>query len=342
MTVEPKKEVEPKEEQLPEGVIAPEVATEEDAKNVEAFDEGLEAEGLTPKEDEEEEEVKPEEGEGDPEAKEPEKEGAPEKEEEVDPIATEIEKLDLKKEAADRFRELSTRLPVEKTQEMEQQIERGQLFENAFTETFKDPKQFEETQAVIKAINSSDPAVKMQGRNAVTELLKNMDKELGVVTDENELLGKFPDLQSSVDLEDFEDGKLSREHALEIAKLRSANQLNTDFQEKNAQTMQAQVAENQAIQESDSLIEGLKAEFQKDPAYETKLEQLRPMLNLIGRLPVADRAQALAEAWVSIPEPKKVDVSGVPLRPIGSGVMSRAPKTPLEAFEFGVDSIQNP
>ena len=53
-------------------------------------------------------------------------------------------------------------------------------------------------------------------------------------------------------------------------------------------------------------------------------------------------AEVVAKAWVAIKPGKeaKVAVGSVPLRPTGSGVMSKEPKTDTEAFEFGMESVR--
>jgi len=304
-----------------------------------AFKKGVEevSEAATPKEAE-----KP------AEAASPEKPVDPAEKEKADIKAKddeEIKALGLRtQKSADRFRALSADsrelqslkkdLPV-----LQDKAQRQDRMMEIIDDTKANPQQIGNAFKYLKAINSGDPEQLRSAAKMMADEVKQLYAALG-----EELPGISP-LETHKDLQDeVEQGTLTRERALEIARSRGTQTLNNKRTEQQnneqRQKVEFEAATNQAFHD----INQLETQWRKtDPHAAYRIDALAPTVMAIKEsLHPSKWSQALQIAYSKIPNPApKPAATPSPVRPNAQTTMAHAPKDGFEAFTRGVDLFKS-
>lgn len=251
--------------------------------------------------------------EGDEPAPEPEPEADPPPE--VDPVDTEIAELKLGERSAERFRELSKSekalAPIREAAEkagvtlddlpvvFERARERDD-FVRMVSETGATPEQFGKLldyQTTITAANKGDLAAAEAAFTMllpeVQTLAKLLGKDIAGIADP---LADHPDLK-----DDVENGDITKERALELARSRTQDLLQKTTREQTTQIEQAAQEKTQAVDwlnRFDAHMEG------SDPTYAAKRPVLLAFVETIGStLPPAKWPEAVKAYYARIPSP---------------------------------------
>jgi len=264
----------------------------------------------------------------------------------TDAIEAEITANKMKPETAKRFRELASRLPEDKVAPLRAASERLANWEKTIHETFASPQQLGElvnyTTMVNKA-NAGDMTAAQAAFTRAQDEVKHWAKLLGKEAPGVDPLADHKDLQEAV-----EAGDTTRALALELANQRAIAARQTEASQRTAAQTQKQqefeAAKVDAIKTLTVMGDTLKG---ADPAYLQKIANLGPAIKLIQEnLHPSQWAAAFQKAYselpaIADPTPKPAAVGPVPLRPTGAGGNGqiREPKTDLEAFQMGVQSL---
>lgn len=252
-------------------------------------------------------------------------------------VEDEIKSLGLKERAAERFRELTTR--VAEIEPLRQRAARADEWEQTVLSTGANPEQFGAALTYLRDINSGDPAKMRTAYEQLTSELKTLGEMLGMPAPGVDPLDAHPDLKAAVEAAD-----LDRKHAEELAAARQGQRL----QQAAAQRTTSSVQQQAAIEQGTAEVKALGAQLRAaDPAsFEAKSKLIAPMVNRIQKSLSPDQwAAAIKEQWdvlPAIPAPApKPPPSAQPLRPTGASAgQMRKPQNDVEAFDFGVASAK--
>lgn len=266
--------------------------------------------------------------------------GKPEKAEkqEADPdkdakVEDEIKELGLKERAAERFRELTSR--VAETEPLRQRAARADEWEQTVLSTGANPEQFGSALTYLRDINSGDPAKMRNAYDQLSEELKTLGGLLGMPAPGVDPLEEHQDLKEAV-----EAGDMGRKHAEELVASRQSQRLTQAATQQRTSATQQEAAIQAGTQKVAALGVELRA---ADPAsFETKYKLIAPMVNRIQKtLPPDQWAEAIKEQWDVLPATpapaRRPTPSSQPLRPTGASAgQLRKPQNDVESFEFGV------
>lgn len=284
-------------------------------------------------------------------------------------VEKEIAGLALKGKAADRFRDMageikSTRplmeilgkVNVKDAQQLDSMLKDvavGLGYEKMIMDAGAQPEQLKGAMQIIAAMNTGKPELQIQAAQMMLNEAKTVLERHGVNIDgiTADPLEKHPDLKQAVEAMD-----ITREHALELARLRTGNANRSATETANAQAMerqrQEQAAETQARQQIDVLSETLK---RNDPHFNAKFQTLAQngTFATISQMPWNQRYQAVLNAYNALPAPvvapspaanpqQRVRPSAVQNRGnnVNAGGLARTEfKNDLDAFRAGVESV---
>lgn len=284
-------------------------------------------------------------------------------------VEKEIAGLALKGKAADRFRDMageikSTRplmeilgkVNVKDAQQLDSMLKDvavGLGYEKMIMDAGAQPEQLKGAMQIIAAMNTGKPELQIQAAQMMLNEAKTVLERHGVNIDgiTADPLEKHPDLKQAVEAMD-----ITREHALELARLRTGNANRSATETANAQAMerqrQEQAAETQARQQIDVLSETLK---RNDPHFNAKFQALAQngTFAAISQMPWNQRYQAVLNAYNALPVPvatpspaanpqQRVRPSAVQNRGnnVNAGGLARTEfKNDLDAFRAGVESV---
>jgi len=261
-------------------------------------------------------------------------EGEGEKPKPDEKVEAEIKELGLKERAAERFRELTSR--VAEMEPLRARAARADEWEQTVLSTGASPEQFGSALSYLRDINSGDPARMLSGYNAALAEVQALGQALGLPTPGGpDPLETHADLKKLVDEQD-----ITREAALEIARSRQTEKLRKAADDTRANAGQQEAAVNAALQRVTALGSQLRA---ADPTgFDAKFKIASPMIARIQKtLPPDQWVDAIKEHWDALPvlpvAQAKPAVSTQPLRPTGASAgQVRKPKNDVEAFELGV------
>ncbi len=300
-----------------------------------------------------------------PEAKDPAK-GEPDGKPGPDAEAeAEITALGLKKDSADRFREMAAKIKelapvreqleaagikdvgelpqlVKRAAEVESlrpEAERGKQWEETIRSTGADPQQMGNALNYLAAINSGDPAAMGQAYDFMQQEMAWLAKQLGRPAPGYDPLAEHAELAKQV-----ADGDMTRAAAEELIRARRATALQHDSQQRQWQAREyseaASHAQEQAMQEVQALGAQLRA---ADPQhFDVKFKTIQPMVAVIqGNLPPQQWASAIQEAYAAAPTP--VAAAPAPAapaqRPAPSAVRPGGPRGSMAPRNF--DSVED-
>ena len=286
-------------------------------------------------------------------------------------VEKEIAGLALKGKAAERFRDMAGEIKsarplmdilgkvnvkdANQLDSMLKDVAVGLGYEKMIMDAGAQPEQLKGAMQIIAAMNTGKPELQIQAAQMMLNEAKTVLERHGVNIDgiTADPLEKHPDLKQAVEAMD-----ITREHALELARLRTGNVNRNASDTANAQAAerqrQEQAAETQARQQIDVLSNTLK---QNDPHFDAKFQKLSEngTFAAISRLPWNQRYQAVLNAYNALPAPVAAPVpapgQAARVRPtaiqnrgnnVNAGGLARTEfKSDLDAFRAGVDSVSH-
>lgn len=261
-------------------------------------------------------------------------------------LEKEIASLKVTQKTAERFRQLNERAhradQLEKELEVKRDLaEQAERFNAIIADTQANPQQIGTALRYLKAINSNDKDMMREAFTSMKQEVAWLAKTLGEPLEAVDPVTDHADLNAEI-----EAGALTPERAREIAKQRAdaareAQQRQARTQQETAQSQREAQVDN-AMMQINELNNKLKA---SDPHFAAKLNTLKEngTIDLIKELPPVRWPAAVAAAFAKLPDPKPAaPVTPMPLRPNGgaSAAMKREPKSDLEAFSMGVESLR--
>jgi hypothetical protein len=361
------------------GKTAPTSSAEErEAAEVNAFKQAAKGEvkepdGATPKEKPGDASTQPGKGGKQPEAAkptdgaDPNRQGDPAKKQPDAELEKEITGLGLKGKSAERFREMAGeikttrpmmevlgRVNVKDANQLDALLRDASVglgYEKMIMDAGAQPEQLKGAMQIISAMNTGKPELQVQAAQMMIQEARVVLERHGVHIEgvTGDPLEKHPDLKQAVEAMD-----MTREHALELARLRTgtANRTASDQANERAamQRQQEQQAETKARADIDILSESLK---RNDPHFAHKFNVLAQtgQFEAIKRLPWSERYAAVLNAYNAIPNPVAQAPAPSPqtrVRPTAvtnrgnnvssNGVARTEFKNDLEAFRYGVES----
>jgi hypothetical protein len=274
----------------------------------------------------------------------------------------------LKGKAAERFREMAGeikttrpmmevlgRVNVKDAQQLDALLRDASVglgYEKMIMDAKAAPEQLKGAMQIIGAMNTGKPELQIQAAQAMLNearaVLERHGIEIAGVTADP--LDKHSDLKQAVEAMD-----ITREHALELAKLRTgnANRAANDQATARANQDRANAEANETRMRAD--IDNLSAALEKnDPHFEHKFKALQAAgeFDRIKALPFHQRYQALVNAYNGVPNPvaapgptparvRPTNVTNRGNNVSGNGVARTEFKTDLEAFRAGVDAVSH-
>lgn len=260
----------------------------------------------------------------------------------------EIKLLGIKSEkTAARFRELNSE--ARKVPELTKQIEtfqplaeQAERFNAIIADTKANADQIGIALHCLKQINSGDLVQRRAALKTLSEQAAGLAKELGEPIQGVDPVTGHADLN-----EQIENGVITREAALELARARAVNSQQerirtsqTDQQQREQEfntTLDTAVANLNAVgvrlKSSDSQYQAKLDTMQKSGTIEMMKENVHP----------SRWVESFQKAYSKIAvEPARPAPGAMPLRPTGadSSAMKREPKNDLEAFEMGAASVR--
>lgn len=264
------------------------------------------------------------------------------------------------KKANDRFKEMKTEIResapyqaalkeagIQDVAGLKATIEsarRTEQWEEGIRQSTATPEQFGSAMNVIKMMNSNEPQTLKAVYDALGQQMDVIGEKIGI-TRGDDPLAKYPDLKTAV-----ENMEITPQHAAEVARLRAAEVLRIENQQRQHQTQQqttqqqnaAIEARNNAIRGIDEMSNTLAAQ---DPDFKAKLTMITPQIKEISeKFPpqewVARIAQVYAVTRLPVQQPARVRPGHVPLRPSAPAAGMHAEATPANAFRMGVQTVQ--
>lgn len=318
----------------------PEAPMDDDA--LAAMDEAL-AEG-----DDEQDEAPAVEPEAEPE-QEPEQEAEPERAEAPEKdVEAEISDLKLGERSAARFREMSGEIRelrsaleqagVKDVAELPAMLEKAKTADDLVAmvmETGATAEQYGQTLDYLRLVNGAlagDREATEKAFAVVEKEYKALAQALGRKVDGVDPLEGYDDLREKV-----EDGYLSEDDALEIARAR-AQQAALQTQQ---QTVQQQTQQQQAVEQGRNALAAWDQQMlQADPSYASKRDALSAQVAVIrAQLPPDRWLQATQQLYATLPNlqpavPAKPAPG--PVRPRATPALRRDFETPEEAMEYAL------
>jgi hypothetical protein len=288
------------------------------------------------------------------------------------PVDAELEKevtaLGLKGKSAERFREMAGeikttrpmmevlgRVNVKDAQQLDALLRDASVglgYEKIIMDAKAQPEQLKGAMQIIGAMNTGKPELQIQAAQAMLNeakaVLERHGIEIAGVTADP--LDKHPDLKQA-----FEAMDITREHALEMAKLRAGNANRAANDQAAARANQERASAEAAESRVRADIDNLSAALQKnDPHFEYKFKAMQASgeFDRIKALPLNQRYQALVNAYNGVPNPvaapapaqarvRPTNVTNRGNNVSGNGVARTEFKSDVEAFRAGVDAVRN-
>lgn len=265
-----------------------------------------------------------------PEAEDPKKEDEPAKEEAAAPEKPSDEFGDLpegtKEETRQRFETMKEK--YDELHESHQQAnDRLEIWETSREQSGASPDQLGMAFQYLEDVNSKDPAKLERAYDFMKGEMEVLGKVLGRATESFNPLDAHPDLK-----EEYENGELSKERALEIAGIRSRKKLGEEAAAETTAETEAATAKNQAVEDLKTLGAELRA---ADPFFEQKIPALTGIVKGVCRDGTDPKTwiPSIREAYAAVPNPApapkpKPNVPN-PIRPgadghSGTGVVKEA------------------
>jgi hypothetical protein len=283
-------------------------------------------------------------------------------------LEKEIAGFGLKGKSAERFREMAGeikttrpmmevlgRVNVKDAQQLDALLRDASVglgYEKMIMDAKAAPEQLKGAMQIIGAMNTGKPELQVQAAQMMINEAKTVLERHGVHVEgvTGDPLDKHPDLKQAVDAMD-----MTREHALELAKLRTGNANRTANDQAAARANQeranAEANENRVRADIDNLSAALQ---KNDPHFEHKFKALQAAgeFDRIKALPLNQRYQALVTAYNGVPNPvaapapaparvRPTNVTNRGNNVSGNGVARTEFKSDLEAFRAGVDAVSH-
>lgn len=251
-------------------------------------------------------------------------------------VDDEIKELGITNERTQqRFRELSQRTS-EATEQLRVATARAEEWEQTVASTGASAQQFGNALNYLAAINSGNPEQMGAAFESMQKELAWLGKKLGREAPGFDPLTDYPDLAEKV-----ASGDITREVAAELVQNRKRGVLQSEHQQTQHQTMQAQQAEQHALQE----VAALGQRLQADPQFQQKFAYLGPTIEIIqATMPPAQWAAAIQNAYQRLPAiaapAAPVAKPNNPARASAAPAKPATPKDPGDAFSFGVAEAQ--
>lgn len=257
----------------------------------------------------------------------------------------EIKTLGIKNERAQaRFRELrdqAAQVPALQ----EKALQYDQMLQH-ITATGATPQQFQSALSYLNIVNNGSPEQLAQMRET---LLREIDWIDGKIGAKGDVLAQHADLKDAV-----ENGEISREYAVEIARQRSLKQAQQQYVTQQTESQQRQQQERDAAvraarDQLNSLGQRLQA---SDPHYAQRVQQaMQAFKQRMESIPPAQWAteflldyqavQMAPPAAAAAPASQgRPPITSVPLRSQGAGAMGRQPASMEEAMMLGLQSLK--
>jgi hypothetical protein len=280
-------------------------------------------------------------------------------------LEKEVTALGLKGKSAERFREMAGeikttrpmmevlgRVNVKDAQQLDALLRDASVglgYEKMIMDAKAAPEQLKGAMQIIGAMNTGKPELQVQAAqvmiNEAKAVLERHGVEMPGVT--GDILDKHPDLKQAVEAMD-----MTREHALELAKLRVGNANRTASDNAAAQANQQRQQQEQAETEARTQIDVLSTTLQKnDPHFQHKFQVLQQngTFAAISKLPWNQRYQAVLNAYNGVPNPVAAPAPApARVRPTtianrgnnvsSNGVARTEFKNDIDAFRAGVES----
>jgi hypothetical protein len=283
-------------------------------------------------------------------------------------LEKEVAALGLKGKSAERFREMAGeikttrpmmevlgRVDVKNAQQLDALLRDASVglgYEKMIMDAKAAPDQLKGAMQIIGAMNTGKPELQVQAAQAMLAEAKAVLERHGVHVEgvTGDPLEKHPDLKQAVEAMD-----ITREHALEMAKLRTGNANRTANDQAAARANQeranAEAAENRVRADIDNLSAALQ---KNDPHFEHKFKAMQASgeFDRIKALPLHQRYNALVNAYNAVPNPvaapspaparvRPTNVTNRGNNVSGNGVARTEFKSDLEAFRAGVDAVSH-
>lgn len=231
---------------------------------------------------------------------------------------------DLKGRTRERFEKLTTTLK-ETRQQAQQAAEYAQRWRDTIESTKAPPEAVGESLEILRLIHSGDPAQMGQALDKLEAARANLAKALGRDLPGVDPLGDHADLAAEV-----ERGELSRQRALELARIRAAEQAQRNQSQQQTAAQQREQAIEQGAQAVDQLLAELK---RTDASYATRMGVLQPMLRTIAANTPPERwVTAVREAYAAVRIPASASAHQ-PLRPAAAGAGGRPAAQPASVLD---------
>jgi hypothetical protein len=231
---------------------------------------------------------------------------------------------DLKGRTRERFEKLTTTLK-ETRQQAQQATEYAQRWRDTIESTKAPPEAVGETLEILRLIHSGDPAQMGQALDKLEAARANLAKALGRDLPGVDPLSDHADLAAEV-----ERGELNRQRALELARIRAAEQAQRNQSQQQTAAQQREQAIEQGAQAVDQLLADLK---RTDASYAARMGVLQPMLRTIAANTPPERwVAAVREAYAAV-QVQSASLTHQPLRPAAAGAGSRPSAQPASVLD---------
>lgn len=221
---------------------------------------------------------------------------------------------------------------------------RTEQWEEGIRASTATPEQFGSAMNVIKMMNSNEPQTLKAVYDALGQQMDIIGEKIGI-TRGDDPLAKHPDLKTAV-----ENMEITPQHAAEVARLRAAEVLRIENQQRQHQTQQQTTQQkNAAIEARNTAIAGIDEMSNtlaaQDPDFKAKLEKITPQIKEISeKYPpqewVARIAQVYAVTRLPVQQPARVRPGHVPMRPAAPAAGMHAEPTRENAFRMGAATVQ--
>lgn len=231
---------------------------------------------------------------------------------------------DLKGRTRERFEKLTTTLK-ETRQQAQQATEYAQRWRDTIESTKAPPEAVGETLEILRLIHSGDPAQMGQALDKLEAARANLAKALGRDLPGVDPLADHADLAAEV-----ERGELNRQRALELARIRAAEQA----QRNQSQQQTAAQQREQAIEQGALAVDQLLADLKRtDASYAARMGVLQPMLRTIAANTPPERwVAAVREAYAAV-QVQAAAPPHQPLRPAAAGAGGRPAAVPMSVLD---------
>jgi len=230
--------------------------------------------------------------------------------------------------------------------DLQGQIDRNQAWADTIRSTGTNPEQYGLLMQYVTDVNEGTTESYQRAYDTMSKEMQWLSEKLGKEAPGFDPLGKHPDLKS-----DFDEGKISHEHALELAAGRSASKINKDaatIAETNKNVADANTeALTQARQDLVDVGNRIRG---TDPHYEAKKEQLVRITKLVTV------TESDPSKWAALIEReyKKIPVPVSAIRPAkkkvtdairpgtlgtGAGVIAKKAGSIHEAVDMALDAM---